>query len=294
MKRTIHLKETELKQMIREHLYEVVSKKEHADLYTAFNLKKILKEELKSQYYDINLFLNHTNSCLTKDENNNFILEAKERTASPEKVKNELSVRYGIHSWQINIIKSYHDIKVMVCIGDIGQNVDTIVKDMEYFGYFLAHYFYSTDIMGDRWCHLKFEPRYQDANTENITKYNFLYHITPFKNLSLITKEGLKPKSENKVFLYPNRIYVLVGNYGYDEIYSLCNLFQRANSENDGKYAVLKIDVHKLPNHINFYDDPNSKYGAFIEQSIPSNCIVSYEIINVNSNKIENNNKQNF
>ena len=102
------------------------------------------------------------------------------------------------------------------------------------------------------------------------------YHWTPLYNLQNIIDNGFVPKTENKSFDYPPRIYFLNGAAPNDEIMKLGENLCIVNKdvENDGSYVLIKIDTEKIPEGVKFYFDPNMPNAMYTTDSIPSDVIV--------------------
>ena len=52
-------------------------------------------------------------------------------------------------------------------------------------------------------------------------KYKYLYHWTPLYNYDAISIEGLKPRSENRLFDYPDRLHLIKGNTPNEEFFNI-------------------------------------------------------------------------
>ena len=87
-----------------------------------------------------------------------------------------------------------------------------------------------------------------DINSDGIPEK--LYHVTKRKYLNKILKNGLIPKSENKIEKHPDRIYVLDSLNGAKDFKSIL-----VNIYGDEDYIILEIET-KLLNHIKLYYDP--------------------------------------
>ena len=127
------------------------------------------------------------------------------------------------------------------------------------------------------WKAIKFEPYEQVEITKEAKKFHTLYHITPSYNHKNIMQNGLLPKSENNLFDYPDRVYLLYGNIDFNNlIYLTKQLYmknKKTNKHNKGLYNIYGINTSKLPNNIKIYGDPNYSKGYFTKQIIPPNCI---------------------
>ena len=203
-----------------------------------------------------------------------YLNEAYGDIVEPDEVVNKLIKRYHLNSSLINKFESHNRIYVYVIVADIEINAKLISDDMEKMGYFLGVSKPYAIVDGIEFVCLQFEPMcYQQKNeTETIKNtYDFLYHWTPTKNVESILQHGLIPSHKNNIFNYPNRTYLIKGNANDEDIKFLgwsisCN-------NNEKKYTLLKIDIEKLDDSVNFYLDSNSQIGIYTEDIIPAEYI---------------------
>ena len=125
------------------------------------------------------------------------------------------------------------------------------------------------------WKAMSFDPVFQKDISNEARKYNFLFHWTPLYHYDNIKKEGLKPKSENKLFDYPNRLHLIKGNTPKKDIYSIGWQLCMANKrhKNKGDYVLLSIDLSKVPKNIEIYYDPRYEWGFYTKVPIQPNAI---------------------
>ena len=119
------------------------------------------------------------------------------------------------------------------------------------------------------------EPKFSDRDFElnRCSEIKFLYHITTSAKVEKILKTGLNPKSSNARFNYPDRIYL-----GIDpkmiEHDLLPNLRKTKGKNNiNAEYAILEIDISKIPSKNRFKVDPNYPDGLFTSDNIPPSAI---------------------
>lgn len=147
----------------------------------------------------------------------------------------------------------------------------------------LCGYFQSIKSSLDDFDRIHYEPKFED---EEIYVGEFLYHITKMSYLDKIKEIGLCPYHKNTFFNFPSRIYFFKEDTPFDYLKQATErLYAYSNKEhNDGKYAVLKIAVDKLPNNMKFYADPNIKNGLYTTNNIPPQCIMDeIEMIDVST-----------
>lgn len=145
------------------------------------------------------------------------------------------------------------------------KNLDYIIKYLDNMGYYLAD-FYSPNLgflggkyKGDDWTHVEFNAKY---DMEYHPNNEFVYHVTDAKYVPKILKNGLIPKSKNKMNPHPDRIYLT------DNIESLNAI---TNEFVIGGYienpVQLKISCRRL--YIKYMSDPKFNGGFYTTQNIP-------------------------
>lgn len=96
-------------------------------------------------------------------------------------------------------------------------------------------------------------------------------------------KNRLVPKSNNAMFLFPDRIYCMKGdNLTYLQKTQLKAIQDKRNSTephlrnpNDRlEYVLLKIDLTKVPDDVRLYNNPAAPRAVFCYDNIPASAIV--------------------
>lgn len=131
---------------------------------------------------------------------------------------------------------------------------------------------------------ITFEPKFSEDITDLVRKKcRFLYHSTSATLVDKIMKNGLIPKSNNSLFLFPDRIYCMKGdNLTYLQKTQLKSIQDKRNSTepylrnpNDKlEYVLLKIDLTKISDDVRFYNDPAAPRAVFCHDNIPVSAIV--------------------
>jgi len=116
-----------------------------------------------------------------------------------------------------------------------------------------------------------------DINIENIQKY--YYHATPINNIEKILKNGLSPKSKNKLSAHPPRIF-LANNLNNAIAFAR---FAKSGMSKPVDITILEIDTTKIKPLISYngtempfkiYNDPNyTKKGFYTLNNIPREAI---------------------
>ena len=108
----------------------------------------------------------------------------------------------------------------------------------------------------------------------------YLYHITPENKVPKILKNGLEPKTNNKLSEHPERIYFfltkdLTLNYkSYADSFWSSTHGQKPRSE---RYTLLKINTEKCRPGFKIYGDPNMVRGVWSFDNVPPEAITIEE-----------------
>lgn len=164
--------------------------------------------------------------------------------------------------------------------------LNKIIRAMQLCGYFLSRPKIDVLMMrSGKKTTLQFEPKYDHEVKDDMLKgEKELLHITLSKNVEKIKYIGLTPSSKNKMFNYPERIYLLKGSIPYEDIVNLAELLASVYNHNnkgekrDYDYSVLHLDVDKLPDTIRLFPDSNYEpYGLYTIDNIPPSAITEIE-----------------
>lgn len=165
--------------------------------------------------------------------------------------------------------------KIMVRIMPNDNNMKLIEKAMNFCGYFLA-FPKEKEIKEGEPISLQFEPKIQEEDKEIRKEEKYLFHLTPQSHIFKILKIGLSPRSTNSMFNYPERVYMLRASAGESAIYELGKQLYDAdeNFRNSGVYAVITIDISKIPESVKLHNDPNYPYSIYTTSNISPDAIV--------------------
>lgn len=207
-----------------------------------------------------------------------YIKEAFDDIVTADEVVKSIQSKYHLPDNFIYKQEAFNKIYVYIAVALVGINDELIINDMSHLGFFLSTKGQRQIINGLWYQVLRFEPDYQmqEDKTDYIKQnYDKLYHITPAYNLNDIFSEGLKPKSSNKVYNYPDRVYLIRSDINSHDLYLLCQSlsFVNDNPQNTGEYVLLNVDITNLPDNIHFYMDPNSDAGVYTNSIIPKENI---------------------
>lgn len=195
--------------------------------------------------------------------NNHNLTEGIFSTYKPEKVEKYLKKRYGEYAFverytnenkvEIFRIGFYND--------EDGEKI--VNKDMSLCGYFPSYIWITED---GTIKYITYEPQHQKSVKGLIENRRYIYHLTPENK---IQKIGLVPKTNNKKFKYPSRIYFFLNKPTKYTCIDLITQFSDA-TENEywGKYNLLEIDTRKVGD-ADFFFDPNAKQCVYTYDNIP-------------------------
>ena len=241
------------------------------------DLSKVPEKELRGHYVDYRFFARKTSFCnMFVPVAEGYAVSSSDKTEDPDSVISALIDKYGFSKkWQVSKVLRSNNISVLTVVADIEENLQMVSDDMDKAGYFVG-FRKVVNIKGMQWQIVQFEPMFEFDQTESLKKYSIAYHWTPLYNLQNIIDNGFVPKTENKSFDYPPRIYFLNGAAPNDEIMKLGENLCIVNKdvENDGSYVLIKIDTEKIPEGVKFYFDPNMPNAMYTTDSIPSDVIV--------------------
>ena len=232
------------------------------------------EEALRNIVRDILLNLNesYTNIFSISDNlRNNPLMEGYFRTYPLSKVEKFLKQRYG-NAAKVSVEKKENGEKAFhVYIWNDEKNKEIVDKDMSLCGYYPS----ITEISSDGTTLLiVYEPRFQNKVNEIVKERPFLYHVTKKSRLNKILANGLSPRTENKLFVYPDRIYFFLNQPSRQEL----ELLTAQLKENDkgfrkgDSYVLIKVSTQGLKN--NFFFDPNTDECVYTKENIPPQFII--------------------
>ena len=120
----------------------------------------------------------------------------------------------------------------------------------------------------------------------DISKYKYIYHLSPDVSIDKIKLIGLTPKNKAKLSNNPERIYFLLPTDESSIISTVKSLHSNTKIKDlINSWYLLRINIDKLPGHMQFYDDPMFSIGSgavWTFQNIPPTCIEIIKKININ------------
>lgn len=166
-----------------------------------------------------------------------------------------------------------------------GQSNEKLNNFFNLCGWYLAE---SKPIKNDsHFIKLTYEKTYQEE-VERIPQS--LYHLTPAERVPKILKNGLVPRSENKISNHPERIYfwyhlprslfeisafadeLWLGTKGFEPGDGRGKKYLESH-ERDVAYSVLRIDTRRCGNDFKIFGDPNMYSGVWTNENIPPQAI---------------------
>lgn len=206
--------------------------------------------------------------------NHTPLMEGIFRTYEPEKIVKFLKKRYG-DAAIIQITDGENGEKIfLIKTGDVDSNQEIIDRDMALCGYFPS---YVEKRKNERT--IQYEPSHQDTVNDKVREKRYVYHLTQSQKIPKILKNGLAPKTNNKKFKYPGRVYFFLSEPSYEKCLSLMNEFYREELRKnhgleayEGSYTLLRINTEQL-NNVDFSYDPNAEDCVYTYDNIPPKYI---------------------
>ena len=176
-----------------------------------------------------------------------------------EKVKKYITNMFNLSKGQFIIHKNENDdtytctILIYVDNTPISNKISNLDKAMSLCGYY-GGIVDDDALNGKRVKVIQYEPRFQGSANEFVKENKFLYHITPSYYEDKILRNGFVPKSKNKIFNYPDRIYFFTARNKKDELLGLALYYDEmvVNGLNDSKYALFELDGTALSEKVTF------------------------------------------
>ena len=256
-------------------------------IITEEQLDKILNQDGKPKEY-VPRKLTLDNIFLIA-ENHQRLYEGIFATYPIDKVRRFLLSYYHLPDSSVVIEDANNgEQSLIVTIRNTEERKSEIDKSMALCGYFPS--FVVKCYNGD-FLEITYEKRINDDADGMVRKHRFLYHITPSIYVDDILKNGLCPKSKNKKFNYPNRIYLTVDKLTVKDVKAYAEMLypyikQNKYTQDEGIYdnfALLQISVDELDEDVySFYKDPNLDNAVYTIDNIPPEVIyVKYRSINI-------------
>ena len=217
----------------------------------------------------------------------NRIDEGLIKTYPPQKTKDYVIRKYDLDDNQVQIqpidngIMTTEFICIIVPKSIDNNTIGSIKHDMKTCGYFLNRP--QKQIENTPYIGLVFEPKFSKDISDIVReKYKYLYHSAPKIYLESIKEKGLVPKSKNSLFLYPDRTFLMTGDWLTNtQVNALKNIqdvrsrnANRKNPKERMEYILIKLQVSKLPPDIKLYCDPMTQDAIFTYDNIPPNAII--------------------
>ena len=243
---------------------------------------KLTENDIKKIIHDVVFHLHKTVDnplCIDNYFRNNPLMEGYFKTYPPEKIEYYLKKKYGDYA-TIILTKNENDVDVFI-IGFFNdeENEDYINKDMAMCGYFPSCYEIRDNIK-----YVQYEPRHQNKINDLVQDEEYIYHLTKTSKVSKILQNGLTPKTNNKKFKYPDRVYFFLHEPSIDDCLFLMKQFHFEESKNKkvkqyfGTYTLLAIDTEQIKN-VDFAYDPNAFECIYTYDNIPPSAIEIVEEI---------------
>lgn len=210
---------------------------------------------------------------MPKELKNNPLMEGYFETYPSEKVEKYLKKRYGKYAY-VDRYENDNGVEVFrIGIYNDEDGIKVVDKDMSLCGYFPS----MKDIKGEM-IYMFYEPRHQNKVNELVNDEEYIYHLTPSNKVEKILQNGLCPKTNNKKFNYPDRIYFFLHEPEKDDCLQLMKQFYLEDVKNQNKvaykgpYTLLRIDTEQIKG-VNFSYDQNAYECIYTYDNISPEAI---------------------
>ena len=103
---------------------------------------------------------------------------------------------------------------------------------------------------------------------------DIIYHVCKEQNISKILKNGLSPRSKNRISTHPERVYFCLDIESCEDLIDRFKINDKIKNLPEQNYKILEIDIPDLDRKIIFRKDPNmSKDGIYTYNNIPNKII---------------------
>ena len=116
----------------------------------------------------------------------------------------------------------------------------------------------------------RYEKNFQEKIDNEIIKNGGLVHVTKSNRVEKILRDGLVPRTEEKLSWHPERIYFSLGPASKWLVLSLKSMLEPFNKHT--KFTALKVDP-KVIERASFYSDPNMPNAVWTTDNIPPQYI---------------------
>ena len=223
-KEIVKINEDELREIVKNAFYKTLAlteQKDNLDISSLFKLDSIPEEELKQQYVDLAFTVSSSGyGGRFMGANGKIIKEEATSTLSIDETKRQIQTKFHLKDWQFATQNGSNGIRLVVLYPGIFKNTKLIKDAMMACGWSLAvkGFIFKNRML---WRAMSFDPMFQKDVSSEARQYKYLYHWTPLYYYNVISSEGLKPRSENKLFDYPHRLHLIKGNTPKDEIFNI-------------------------------------------------------------------------
>ena len=266
-----HITESELRKIVKEYILEaiatpplncIIKKNRFLPNGTVFSYDKILNEGILKSY-DTDFVIKHLCKYfnLTTDSNKLSKYQAEGIVFSEQDYDGKFD-------------------NVIVVIPISYRRIDELKQFMTACGFIESSK--QKQVMHGLFQQIEFEKNVQEEITEVLSSYHYIYHLTPSVYVNKIMKNGLVPKSKNKLFNYNPRIYFLLDKtvINIQDVANMLYTIQLQDEDNieavkkyKNEYTLLKCKTSDLIGKVKFYLDKNLPNAVYTTENIPPQFI---------------------
>ena len=244
-----------------------------------------LKSNSRQELFEMEKDYEISHKCISFDNPISIILqdtlnEGLIHTYPFEKTVEYIKKYFQLNNQQIDIEQGMNGSKVIVVyVPVINNNVEEINKAFNLCGYFLSYP--KEDVLKTqkgKWVILQYEPKHSEKITSFVRwSEKILYHITPLNKKNKIKKNGITPKTNNNIFNYPDRIYLMSGKCNKYDIFTFCKTLMKTKDINSKGCCLITINVELIPDNVDFFFDPYFENAFFTKENVPPSAIEGIE-----------------
>lgn len=264
----------DLRNVVSESIQEFPKESEESfSVADYFDIKSLTREKVLYMATDIRAYLFRHPYDLNLTEDGNVIQEEVSGVMPTGELKEELK-KLGFQDWQIIYEPVNNGVHIVILYADIAKNSKIITDAMMSCGWMLAKQSEPVTLFNVPISIMEFDPKEQPSINQEVGKYRYLYHLTPVQNVASILTNGIEARNENDGYYYSPKAHLIKGDTTKSEIEKFgWRLFNKNAHISSGEFALLRINMSKVPTDIDFYGDGRYEFGVFSKETIPPSAI---------------------
>ena len=271
----IKINEHQIKKIVRESILNIVENIDNTiNITDYFDINSLTKSDVQHMATDIRVYLQGKGFDNDLSNNGELIIKEGSDSVMPIKELRKELQKLGFKQWQIKSEIAFNKVRIVILYADIAKNTTIIENKMLSCGWVKAHISEPVILYGIPIRVMNFDPKEQKPLTKEARRYQYLYHWTPYKNVTSILQNGIEVRNENDYLSYSPKVHLMKGDISKIDASKLgWMLFNKNSTLKNGKYALFRITMSKVPNNIDFFGDSRFQYGYFTNVTIPPQAL---------------------